>query len=428
MSRSPATVVKVGWPAGPAYAGSFLLDSATRGVLDGTTYTLADEILVELAGVLTAKSVTGRSSRYDAPTAGTLTVNLEDPDRELDPTNEAGPWYGAIEARRPITLASRWTLGGTVVDVPEWSGYIDDITGDYRSTTGRVTITAVDLIGLLNFTVSDSASTRPAESCAARLRYLVSLLGFPVPEGPVDTGRTLVAMPLDGDNVLALIRGIELADQGRFMVTPSGAWSYVSSLTDTTPTITLKNLPDYTRPEAPLASAPMSSSLARYYNSVSVNRWFGSNPQVAEDADAIARFGRRSPTAYTELPLANDSDALDVANLMLLRASSRTPTPRSATVNVHAVTASPGGSVGAAAGVAALLSTAQAQTVAVVNMYAAGTPMEVTSVAIVDKVTHDTAPARWTTTFDLSPVPVSIRPIELDDATLAVLGTGRVGF
>ena len=116
MSRSPATVVKVGWPAGPAYAGSFLLDSATRGVLDGTTYTLADEILVELAGVLTAKSVTGRSSRYDAPTAGTLTVNLEDPDRELDPTNEAGPWYGAIEARRPISLASRWTVGGTVVD------------------------------------------------------------------------------------------------------------------------------------------------------------------------------------------------------------------------------------------------------------------------------------------------------------------------
>lgn len=424
----PATVIKVGWPSGPAYAGSFMLDSATRGVLDGTTYTLAAEILVELSGVLSAKSTTGRSARYDAPTAGTLTVNLEDPRRHLDPTNEAGPWYGAIEARRPITLASRWTLGGTVVDVPAWSGYIDDITGDYRNTTGRVTITAFDLIGLLNFTVSDSASTRPAESCAARLRYLVSLLGFPVPEGPVDTGRTLVAMPLDGDNVLALIRGIELADQGRFMVTPSGAWSYVSNLTDTTPAITVKNLPDYTAAEAPLAAAPMSSSLARYYNSVSVNRWFGSTPQVVENADDIARFGRRAPTAFTELPVANDSEALDVANLMLLRASSRTPTPRSATVVVHAIPASPGGSVGNAAGVAALLSTAQAQTIAVVNMYAAGTPAEVTSVAIADKVTHDTAAGKWTTTLDLSPVPVSIRPIELDDGTLAVLDTGRVGF
>lgn len=255
----------------------------------------------------------------------------------------------------------------------------------------------------------------------------MSLLGFPVPEGPVDTGRTLVAMPLDGDNVLTLIRGIELADQGRFMVTPSGAWSYVSNLTDTAPTITVKSDPDYTRAEVPLAAAPMSSSLARYYNSISVARWFGT-PQTVESADDIARFGRRAPTAFTEVPVSTDSDALDIANIMLLRASSRTPTPRSATINVHTVPTSAGGSVGAAAGVATTLSAAQAQTVAVVNMYAAGVPTEVTSVAIVDRVTHDTAPARWTTTLDVSPVPMSIRPIELDDATLAVLDTGRVGF
>ena len=427
MTVSPATVVRVGWPAGPAYAGSFMLDSATRGVLDGTTYTLADEILVELTGVLTAKATAGRSSRYDAPAAGTLTVNLEDPDRELDPTNEAGPWYGAIEARRPISLASRWTDGGTIVDVPAWSGYVDDIIGDYRNGIGRVTITAVDLIGLLNFAVSDSTSSRPSETCAARIRYLVGLLGLPVPEGTVDTGRTLVAMDVDGKNVLALIRNIELADQGRFIVDPTGAWSYISNLTDTVPTLTAKNLPDYTRPEMPLAAAPMSSSLARYYNSFTVGRWFGA-PQTVENADDIARFGRRAPTAYLELPLVADSDALDVANIMLLRASTRTPTPRSATINLHAIPSSAGGSIGAGANVAALLARAQGATMRVVNMYAAGSPTEVTSVAIVDKVTHDAAPARWTTTTDLSPVPVSIRPIELDDATLAVLDTGRVGF
>ena len=427
MTVSPATVIRVGWPAGPAYAGSFMLDSATRGVLDGTTYTLADEILVELAGVLTAKSTAGRSSRYDAPTAGTLTVNLEDPNRELDPTNEAGPWYGEIEARRPITLASRWTDGGTVVDVPAWSGYVDDIIGDYRNGIGRVTITAIDLVGLLNFSVSDSASDRPAESCAARIRYLVSLLGLPVAEGAVDTGRTLVAMELDAKNVLALIRGIELADQGRFLVDPAGAWSYISNLTDTIPTITAKNLPDFTRPEVPLAAAPMSSSLARYYNSFTVGRWFGA-PQTVENADDIARFGRRSPSSYLELPLADDSDALDVANIMLLRAGSRTPTPRSATINVHAITTSAGGSVGAGADGARLLAASQGATMRVTNMYAAGTPTEVSSVAIVDRVTHDTAPGRWVTTVDLSPVPVTIRPIELDDATLAVLDTGRLGF
>lgn len=429
MSRSPATVVAVGWPAGPAYAGSFLLDSATRGVLDGTTYTLADEVLTELAGVQSARASSGRSSRYDAPTAGTLTVTISDPDRLLDPTNEAGPWYGAIEARRPISLASRWTDGSTVVDVPAWAGYVDDIIGDYRIGADTITITAVDVIGLLAFNVSDSSSLRPAESCADRLRYLIALLGLPVPEGTVATGRTLDAMELNGRNVLAVIRGIELADQGRFYVEPSGAWSYISNLTDTDPSIVVTSAPDYsTGLEVPLASAPMSSSLARYYNSVTARKWFSGTDQTAEDPDGIVTLGRRAPQPLIELPVATDADALDVASLVLLRSSSRTPTPRSAVVNVHAIPGSPGGSIAAGAAGAALLAGAQGATVAVVTSHRTGTPRDLTSIALADKVTHDTAAARWVTTLDLSPVPASSAPIELDDATLAVLDTGRLGF
>jgi hypothetical protein len=262
MSSSPGTVVKVGWVAGAAYAGSFRLDDPTRGELDGTTYTLAAELLAELPGVLNAKATSGRNGRYDAPTAGTLTVTLDDANRTLDPTNEAGPFFGAIEARRPITLSSRWVVGAYTVDVPAWFGYVEDIIGDYRIGSDRVTITAVDLIGLLNFTVSDSASLRPAESCGDRLRYLVSLLGFDVPVSVVDAGRTLVAMELDGKNVLSLIRGIELADQGRFWVTTSGSWAYTSALADDAEPLRATSTPNYVLGELPLAAAPVSSSLA----------------------------------------------------------------------------------------------------------------------------------------------------------------------
>lgn len=429
MTVSPATVVKVGWPAGPAYAGSFMLDSATRGVLDGTTYTLADELLVELAGIQTARSTNGRSSRYDAPTAGTITVTVSDPHRELDPTNAAGPWFGALEARRPITLASRWTVGGIAVDVPAWAGYIDDIIGDYRLGADVVTITGIDLIGLLSFTISDSSASRPSETCADRLRYLVGLLGLPVPEGTVDTGRTLSVMDVAGKNVLSIIRGIEIADQGRFLIEPNGAWSYISNLTDTDPSIVATSSPNYTTGrEVPLATAPMSSSLSRYYNSVTCRKWFSGTDQTAEDPDGIVTYGRRAPQPFTELPVLADSDALDVANLILLRASSRTPTPRSATVNVHAVPTSSGGSVGAGASVATLLAGAQAATIGVVTSHRTGTPLDVTSIAIVDKVTHDAGAGRWTSTLDLSPVPAASAPIELDNATLAVLDTGRLGF
>lgn len=427
MSSSPGTVVKVGWVAGAAYAGSFRLDDPTRGELDGTTYTLAAELLTELPGVLNAKATSGRNGRYDAPTAGTLTVTLDDANRTLDPTNEAGPFYGAIEARRPITLSSRWVVGAYTVDVPAWFGYVEDIIGDYRIGSDRVTITAVDLIGLLNFTVSDSASLRPAESCGDRLRYLVSLLGFDVPVSVVDAGRTLVAMELDGKNVLSLIRGIELADQGRFWVTTSGSWAYTSALADDAEPLRATSTPNYVLGELPLAAAPVSSSLARYYNSVTGAR-VGAPPLTIADVDGVARFGRREPSSITELPLSDDTEVADVLGVMLARANNRTPMPKSATVHMHAIAASPGGSIGSAMNASYVTQTALTRTLAVVTMHRTGYPLDVTSVGIIDRITHDSSPARWTTTFDLSPIPAGIAPLELDDGTLAVLDTARLGF
>lgn len=236
-------------------------------------------------------------------------------------------------------------------------------------------------------------------------------------------------MDLTGKNVLSVIRGIELADAGRFLVEPSGAWSYISNLADTTPAMTITNTPDYsTGLEVPLAAAPMSSSLDRYYNSVTARKWFSGSDQTAEDADAIVTYGRRAPSPFIELPVLLDSDALDVANLILLRSSSRTPTPRSATVNLHAIPNAVGGSIGAGAAAAGLLAGAQGSTVAVISAHRTGTPLEVTSVAIADKVTHTSAAGRWSTTLDLSPTPAASAPIELGDATLAVLDTGRLGF
>lgn len=412
MTVNPTTIVKVGWPS----------------VGSGTV----------LTGVQTAKATSGRSSRYDAPTAGTLAVQIDDPLRRYDPLNTSGPYAGNLKVRRPITLYSRWVYpGGTpVVDVPAWSGYVDDIVVANSPGSTAVTITAIDLIGLLNFTVSNASSNRPAESCRARLRYLVSLLGLTVTETSVDLGRTLAPMELADKNVLALIRGIEIADMGRFQVEPDGSWSYTSNLADTVPTFVATGSPTFAlaTPEVPMTAAPTSSALARYFNSITASR-FGGLPMTMEDSSSFATYGRRSMQPFTELPLAEDSDARDVANWILLRSSNDVPRPKSVTIPIASLLseAAARGHVADAHSVAvtstSIVCNSQSSTLAVVTQYATGTPSSVTTNVIVDKVSHDTAAGRWTATLDVSPIPSSVgSPMELDDATTAVLGSAILGF
>lgn len=413
MTVNPATIVKVGWPA---------TGSATV-----------------LTGVRSAKATAGRSSRWDAPTAGTLTVNLDDPTRRYDPLNSAGPYYGNLKVRRPISLSARWTNPtlGTDTDVACWTGYVDDIVTATTPGSTAVTITAVDLIGLLNFTVSAPSTLRPRETCKSRLRWLISLLGMTVTEGTVDTGRFLAPMDCGDKNVLALIRGIEIADMGRFQVEPDGAWSYTTNLKDTTPTLVATGSPTFgvSPQQVPLTSAPMSSALARYYNSVTASR-FGGLPQTMDDPSSFADYGRRSMSPFTDLPLAEDSDARDVANWILLRSSNDVPRPKSATIPLASLLSEArargqAGNAAYAAAVAAHTAVAgsQSATLSVVTQYATGAPTSITTNVIVDKVSHDTGPGLWVATLDVSPIPSDVgAPMVLDDAATASLGTAILGF
>lgn len=155
-----------------------------------------------------------------------------------------------------------------------------------------------------------------------------------------------------------------------------------------------------------------------------------------EDSSSFADYGRRSMQPFTELPLAEDSDARDVANWILLRSSNDVPRPKSATIPLGSLLseARARGQVGSAAYTAAVaahtaVANSQSATLAVVTNYATGAPSSITTRVIVDKITHDSSPGRWLATLDVSPIPSTIgAPMELDDAVTAVLGTAILGF
>lgn len=431
--NNPQPVVSVGWASGPAYAGAFILDDPIRGVLDGTTYTLAADTLVELAGVTALSTTSGRSGRYTGPTAGTMTVTVNDPTRALDPTNEDGPYYGQLTTRRPIRMAARWRVGATVVDVPTWGGYVQSIVGTYDGPRGTATVTATDVVGLLagvKVPATDAAGNRPAETVATRLRYLLSpaVVGFVIPEGTVDAGRIVAAEDLRGADVLQVIGRLELADLGRFVPTPVGGWGYVSGLDSSAPTVVVTGAPQAaeTLPQLPARTIPMAATMARYANRVTVTA-LGGTPQVAADADEIAERGAVD-LAWDGIPLASDADALDLATTLLARHLKVQPVPTGAVVALDAADSALGAAGAAAPGLAAL--TNLAATMRVDTYYATGSPTYLTSVGIVDAVAHAWTPSAgsWTVTVSATLLDDGGLTLILDDPTRGVLDVARLGY
>lgn len=443
MSTAPRAVVSVAWASAPSYPGAFVLDHPTRGVLDSVTYTLADDARVALTGLQSVTANSGRSGRYDAPTAGTLTATFLDPERELDPNNAAGPYYGVLESRRPLALTTRVVhpTTGATVDVPTWAGYVDDIAGAEQSGRYVATITAVDAIGLLSFTVPRiPTASRPAETVADRLRYLFGLIGFAIPEGTIDAGRTVAPAELGGANALALARALELADNGRLYVDAAGAWCYISALTDNVASFRFDNEPSFdttaTPPVTPLEAAPVSSQMARYWNSVTATRT-GGIPQTTEDPDAILEFGRRAPSPFTDLPLVTDDEALELANRIFVRARERRPRPVTITLNLAAwltLGAADGTvcTVGYVAGRLAELLAGHGQTADIFHSYIGGDSAQVQSTGTIDKVTVTAGPGRYAATVTFSPIFDPYSSLELGAGVLDYAGAGstsaRLGY
>ena len=122
---------QVGWPAGPAYAGSFMLDSATAAFSTAPP--------TRSPTTFSSKPLSAhRQSRRPAARRGTAPTPAPSPStsgpRKRNRPDERPPARGMAPSGPPAdhALPRGGRRGGTVVDVPAWSGYVDDIVGDYR--------------------------------------------------------------------------------------------------------------------------------------------------------------------------------------------------------------------------------------------------------------------------------------------------------
>ena len=90
-----------------------------------------------------ARGVTDEAGVLSQSAAGPMDLATLDPNRELDPSNAAGPFFGYVAPGTPIRL--RGGAAGAMAGA--WTGYIDEATHDVAVQRGRVR--CVDAIALL---------------------------------------------------------------------------------------------------------------------------------------------------------------------------------------------------------------------------------------------------------------------------------------
>lgn len=149
----------------------------------------------DVTEVTTRWGATDEAGILSLVSAGELDVTTFDPDRTLDPTNAASPFYGAVRPGTPVRvvgLAPGEIVAGTAI--------IDDATYDLAAAAGR--IRAVDGIAYLGQAQVPDGTALP-NTMRARTRAVVAAVGLasliPVePEAATDPDVDPPVAPHDG--------------------------------------------------------------------------------------------------------------------------------------------------------------------------------------------------------------------------------------
>lgn len=136
------------------------------------------------------RGVTDEAGVLSQSGAGPMDLSTLDPNRELDPANADGPYFGSIAPGAPLRL-----VGGTAGSmVPVWTGWIDEATHDVAAQRGR--IRCVDAISQLAQTSLADGTTLP-NTLRARVRAIVVAVNLAaiVPVEPESTDPDALADP-----------------------------------------------------------------------------------------------------------------------------------------------------------------------------------------------------------------------------------------
>jgi hypothetical protein len=188
---APAVKVEFGFDLGQRDPFAFVLDSPTRGVLDGTEYTLGGERYFDITDRLVTTQIRrGKSQALDRIDAGILAVTVDNSDRTFDPLYENGPFFGQLIPRRSVRVSSN--------NYPVFVGFIDDFDIQYEpGVQSVVRIDASDALSVLTNSGLEEF-TPDSELSGARINTILDRpeVDWPAELREIDAGNSLM---LDAD-------------------------------------------------------------------------------------------------------------------------------------------------------------------------------------------------------------------------------------
>jgi len=291
---APSIKVELGLDLGNRDPNGFMLDNATRGVLDNTSFTLGGDRFFDISPRLVTTTVRrGKNNALDRIDAGIVTITVDNSDREFDPLYEAGPYYTQLVPRRAVRVSAN--------DYPVFAGFIDDF--DIQYEPGKQSVVQIQVSDALSVLANSELEefTPDSQLSGARINAVLDRpeVAWPEDARDIDPGNTLMldVDVAEGTGTLEYLQLVEGSEFGTLFLAKDGKITYRERNA-------VPNVPDIVFSDEIVAGEYTGIQFAdvnivygseNLYNRISLaNADLTPEQAFADDADSQALYGPRT--------------------------------------------------------------------------------------------------------------------------------------
>ena len=271
----------------------------------------------------------GRNSFFDNFSAGSATVVFDNRDRLLDPANTSSALYGELYPGRGFSLFLTQASSTATV----FSGFVDSFTYDYTlDGDATVTVNVLDAFSYLSTKMITSISA-PAELSGARVRRVLSSIGWPVSSQAVDNGySTLAAETIAGVSALSYLTKVAQSEFGQFYMDRLGTLTFesrnaVSVFSDIRVTNVVGDV------NSTASEVTFDYSFDRMFNTVTLSNAAVPATATASNTSSVTKYGQRP--AEHDVLISSATQMQSVANGIVTLYGEPAFIPREVTYNLE---------------------------------------------------------------------------------------------